>query len=514
MTITREFNTDDQMVFPNYGSDSDQNIRSLFDDMNDSNPNNMQLQVYQGPAGNSQGKAQDPGDSDGSDDTSETIDDKRKRLYVRGLSGLQNIGNTCYMNSILQCLNSIMVFNSWLRKRKYNKRLRNNKLIELSDKKRKRHKLDDNAPVKILANDLDDECEKTVTFRLSQLFDRMWKGNCTITPRSFKTTVGKLCPTFRGSNQEDSHELLNFVLDRIHEETKAKVTLQFYNIPESVVEFINVRERCSKIVNSFSTTIDQKAEASDFFKQYRDSHPNENAILMAYMYWKRYIQNSHSIITELFTGMYYSKVTCSECKSISNTFEPFTTIAVPTKDYGETTLAECLTDFSKQELLTGVNSYKCKRCKKNVNATKTMYIWEPPEVLIIQLIRFKNNGRYTSKTNSKVTFPIYDLTLNNNFTNIHNTDNCKYDLWAISEHRGASKEFGHYVAYGKNSINNKWYEFNDSAITHIPDNDLDKEVITQNAYMLIYVRNRESEESDNDGSSDYSDFSSDEDSTY
>ena len=240
MTITSESNTDDQMMFPNnHGSDTDQNVRSLFDEMNDNRPvnNDMQLQVYHG----SNDKEVKPEVK--SDD--ETVDEKRRKLYVRGLSGLQNIGNTCYMNSILQCLNSVIVFNSWLRKGKYDRRLKNNKLIELSDKKRKKHKLDDNASVNISRTILDDECEKTVTFRLSQLFDRMWKSNCEITPRSFKTTIGKLCATFRGSNQEDSHELLNFVLDRIHEETKAKVTLQFYNIPEQVVEFINVRERCS-----------------------------------------------------------------------------------------------------------------------------------------------------------------------------------------------------------------------------------------------------------------------------
>lgn len=500
MTIDKEFNMGDYIMPPINNNDNSY-IESLFDGINNKKSNNDELMLY----------TKDIPVIDNNEkkelDLIENIDDQRKNLNVRGLTGLQNIGNTCYMNTVLQCLNSIIIFNSWLRKRKYDKRLKNNKLIELSNEKRREHKLADGASVKISRTNLNTECEETVTYRLAQLFEGMWKGNCTIVPKSFKHSIGNICSTFKGTDQEDSHELLNFILDKIHEETKAEVTLQFYNIPQSVIEFIKIRDGCSKIINSANASIDQKKEASDYFSQYKQNHPTENAIQMAYVYWKKYIQKSHSIITELFTGLYYSKITCSECNGISNTFEPFTTIAVPTKDYGEATLAECLSDFSKEDILTGVNSYRCKRCNKNVTATKRMYIWEPPEVLIIQLVRFKNHGRFTSKTNYKVTFPINDLTLDDNFIDIHKQNNCTYDLWAISEHRGRSKEFGHYVAYGKNAINNKWYEFDDNNIVHIPDEDLSKEVITQNAYMLIYVRNRNNDNDNDNNESDYSDFS-------
>ena len=39
---------------------------------------------------------------------------QRKELYVRGLSGLKNMGNTCYMNSIIQCLSSISIFRTYI----------------------------------------------------------------------------------------------------------------------------------------------------------------------------------------------------------------------------------------------------------------------------------------------------------------------------------------------------------------------------------------------------------------
>ena len=72
-------------------------------------------------------------------------------------------------------------------------------------------------------------------------------------------------------------------------------------------------------------------------------------------------------------------------------------------------------------------------------------------------------------------------------SDLHQVDKTTYDLYAISEHIGDCN-FGHYVAYCKNGINNKWYEYNDDDIVHIPREDLEKEVITKNAYILFYVR--------------------------
>ena len=56
------------------------------------------------------------------------IDNERKSYIVRGLSGLRNIGNTCYMNATLQCLNACIPFSAYMVNNKFIEKLRINRL--------------------------------------------------------------------------------------------------------------------------------------------------------------------------------------------------------------------------------------------------------------------------------------------------------------------------------------------------------------------------------------------------
>jgi ubiquitin carboxyl-terminal hydrolase 8 len=421
------------------------------------------------------------------------IVEERKKLYVRGLSGLNNIGNTCYMNSILQCLSAINVFRCWLTENKYNTRLYFNMMTDIANQKRKRENIPDNIVVKVQNQEITDKCNNTVVNSLSELFKIMWKQNTSITPRTFKSIIGEICPLFRGSAQNDSQELLNMIIDRIHEETKSdSLKVTFPHIAENVANYLKVKTECTEKANDDTTPIEDKEKYLSYLKDYTKEHINDSIIGEAYLYWGKYVKRSHSIVTDLFTGLYCSKITCHECNSVTCSFEPFTILSLETKPDGETTLEESLDSFVKEELLTDENKYSCSECKKKVDATKRMQIWSPPNILIIQLKRFKNENIYGNmyrpvKTSSKVIFPIENMDIKNYTSDIFPVNNTTYDLISISEHRGTC-DFGHYVAYSKNSINDEWYEFNDNDVFRVPKNELEKELITKNAYLLFYVR--------------------------
>ena len=51
------------------------------------------------------------------------------------------------------------------------------------------------------------------------LMHQMWSGRYSvISPRQFKTSVGRFAPQFSGYQQQDSQELMAFLLDGLHED--------------------------------------------------------------------------------------------------------------------------------------------------------------------------------------------------------------------------------------------------------------------------------------------------------
>ncbi len=416
------------------------------------------------------------------------IEVEQKKLYTRGLTGLENLGNTCYMNSILQCLFAIPVFNAYMIDNDSYQKLYSNMLENIGDAERIEKSIPNNISVKVPRKKLENACENTITYGLSELFTEMWKYHRTVTPASFKKIIGNYCKTFNGYSQNDSQELLNLILDKIHDEMKTPVKVIFQNIPDGVNNYISVKKQCTEYINSNDIALEEKQKYSNYLHEYSKQHIDDKITSDAYIYWRSYIKKSHSIITDLFTGLFYSKIVCTECNCITGSFEPFNILTLSTKDNEETTLIESLDTFCKEELLTGDEKYFCPECKKKTDALKSMRIWSPPNILIIQLKRFKNDSYQTTKTSSKVMFPIKNMDINDYLSDLHPVDKTTYELVAISEHRGTC-DTGHYVAYCKNAINNKWYEFNDEDIFHIPYEDLDKELITKNAYILFYIRN-------------------------
>ncbi|AYV78441.1 MAG: ubiquitin carboxyl-terminal hydrolase [Edafosvirus sp.] len=419
----------------------------------------------------------------------EEIDKLRKSVTVRGLSGLDNMGNTCYMNAVVQCLSATKYFSAYVNKKKFKYDLKHNVMHEIAKKKRKDLNLDQDTCINISKNDLINKTKYTVTYQLHELLIKMWEENQIIRPAAFKHIIGNIDPknsTFRGNSQNDSQELLSFILDKIHEETKREVELDYHKIPPNIILMLKMINQAKEVIENKEITLEEKEMVKLELKSYQKKNYADHVMAKSVLYWKDYVKKSHSVITDIFTGIFYSNIECNTCKEQSPTFEPFTLLSVPIPEKGETTLESCLERFSGTEMLTGDEKYKCDSCKQISDANKKIYIWNPPEILCIQLKRFNNTGYRIMKNHSKVTFPLKDLELNQNYSEYHKCD-FKYDLYGVIEHRGVFGG-GHYVAYCKNAMNGKWYEYNDDDVYHIPDSNLEKEVITQNSYILFYQR--------------------------
>ena len=67
----------------------------------------------------------------------------------------------------------------------------------------------------------------------SNLIQSMWNGSQVVVPKGFKTVVGKIKEQFKGDEQQDSNEYLNFLIDGLHEETNLRKFKPYIENPES-----------------------------------------------------------------------------------------------------------------------------------------------------------------------------------------------------------------------------------------------------------------------------------------
>jgi ubiquitin carboxyl-terminal hydrolase 8 len=416
------------------------------------------------------------------------IEQKRSAITELGLSGLLNIGNTCYMNSPLQCLLADPMFSASIIKKLFFDDTKNNIQDHLADIKRKKEKLPDNQDVDVYLSDIKQEYLSTITYNVYKLFKKMWAENCAIAPKKLKAAICQKNEEFKGFRQNDSQELLSYVLDTIHEENKTPVILEFKNVCIRVKEYMKVRTQYNQLISMDTVLPEQKEKMMSEFKRFDKEHLRESIIFKSLDYWQRFIKKNHSFVTDIFMGLFTTHTICKSCKEVSAVFEPFTILPLQIPDNGNTTLAECLKNFSSSEEMNGDNKYRCDTCKTLTEADKSQYIWTPPESLIIQLKRFKidNSGRVTSKISTMVDFPLTGLSLSDNYSEYH-TQDALYDLYAITHHTG-SLGGGHYIAYTKNQINNKWYEFNDDDVVHVPDEAIESELISRSSYILFYKK--------------------------
>lgn len=156
---------------------------------------------------------------------STSIDSRNKRRKIKqslkpGACGLDNIGNTCFMNSAIQCLSNIPALTDWAKQQHIPK------------------------------------YQKTVTHAYTSLIQSMWSGeNSHVIPNDIKTCVSQHAPIFTDYTQKDSHEFMNSLLNALHseciendpsnEQRSSIITKLFQILTESRVTCLKCNTYCS-----------------------------------------------------------------------------------------------------------------------------------------------------------------------------------------------------------------------------------------------------------------------------
>ncbi|KAI7900888.1 uncharacterized protein BX663DRAFT_532037 [Cokeromyces recurvatus] len=347
---------------------------------------------------------------------------------IMGMAGLTNLGNTCFMNSILQCLSGTIPFARYFISGNYKKQGHNGILT------------------------------KAFTDLLRQMWSRFQKE--TVTTKFFHNTLYHLSDQFNDFQQHDAQEFMIFVLSTLHEECKDK--------PLKVPTYEEL-----------------DAQYGD---GWLDKLPDWQASAWS---WERSLALNSSIIVSLFQGQFRSRLQCLTCGSESTTYNDFMSLLLPIPLESSThklTIYDCLDEFSKKETLGESNEWRCSRCKAMRTATKQLTLSKLPDVLLVTLGRFKKEGMFSNKLDNDVDYPMVGLDLSKYVPYTMFPPNkppekstFQYDLYAVSNHMGTSNG-GHYTAFVRNGY--EWYEFNDTKVQKIENS----QVVTKAAYNLFYVR--------------------------
>lgn len=164
--------------------------------------------------------------------------------------------------------------------------------------------------------------------------------------------------------------------------------------------------------------------------------------------------------------------------------------------HGVHSLTESLENYVKPEEMTGEDKWKCDELNEFVDATKGFYFVDFPKLLTLHLKRFDYDRRTWTpiKLHHKIEFP-FELDIKHLVPEDYDKET-RYELFSCLVHSG-SVTSGHYFAYIKDLTNGNWYEFNDSHVNPVTEEDVkrmygrDEEInsySSTNAYMLMYRR--------------------------
>uniref|UniRef100_A0A672QVL1 ubiquitinyl hydrolase 1 n=1 Tax=Sinocyclocheilus grahami TaxID=75366 RepID=A0A672QVL1_SINGR len=190
--------------------------------------------------------------------------DRHKVPTEKGATGLSNLGNTCFMNSSIQCVSNTKP------------------LTEYFISGRHLYELNRTNPIGMRGH---------MAKCYGDLVQELWSGTQkNIAPLKLRWTIAKYAPRFNGFQQQDSQELLAFLLDGLHEDLNRVHEKPYVELKDS------------------------------------DGRPDHEVATEA---WENHLRRNRSIVVDLFHGQLRSQVKCKTCGHISARFDPFNFLSLP-----------------------------------------------------------------------------------------------------------------------------------------------------------------------------------------
>ena len=369
----------------------------------------------------------------------------RQYFSFSPLIGLDNLGATCYMNAILQCLCHIEKIVDYF---KYNKNLINYVKNDYDNSKL-------SSSFKLLIEKLWPDNYNNISNNINNSFlsykpsisyenqntHYNKKTKKSFPPEDFQKKISQLSSLFRIFEPNDSKDLLNFIIMTLHEELN----------------------KAEKINTNNNINIDQT-----------------NKQLMFQIYWKEFMESKKSIISDLFYGTNCLVTKCGFCNIQKYNYESYFFLVFPLEevrifknqnkyninylnnnnnDNNEVSIYDCFFYNQKINYFNGKNAMYCTDCKQSINSSMRTILSICPEILIIILNR--GVGKQF-----KVKINFFEQLNLENFIEMKQTG-CNYRLIGVIIHLGESSMRGHFISFCQDPITYNWYKYDDSNVTDI-----------------------------------------------
>ncbi|XP_055638637.1 ubiquitin carboxyl-terminal hydrolase 38 [Toxorhynchites rutilus septentrionalis] len=348
--------------------------------------------------------------------------------------GLVNLGNTCYMNSVLQAL---VMTKQFCRE------------ILLS------------------------KIEAPLFFQIQKLLALLLHSTRPeLTPRALLAAARP--PDFAPGYQQDSSEFLGYLLEKLHEQEK---NLLKHQCCDRAVEVIGLPTKIDNRLTSTVLEANQTIYSGAKQLQQTNDHPFDESLLPP------------TLIQKTFDGKLYVTYECGRCGSKSTNNDAFRSfeLSFPAPNNYETgySVQKLLDFYCSSEKLIGENRYYCDQCKQLCDGERSIQILKSPKNLILTLKHFRyDQQKHTrAKLMNKVRHDeVISLPV---ITELGNSIVVQYSLYAAVVHAGTSMDSGHYYTYAQDEPDS-WYKFNDNYVTKCSVDELHALSSPNTPYILFY----------------------------